>query len=167
MKEEILDKLLKDEGEYSNNPKDSGGETIYGVTKKNYPEDFEEIYSAYKVDKTKAVTLAKQFYLREFYNPLYDKLKDRLAEKIFSLSVNMGKKKVVEFLQEVLNAEFGKSIEVDGKFGKDTLEKCLTVYHETLRSALIIRTKFYYDSIVKKNPKNKDFYWGWMNRLFS
>ena len=75
--------VLKAEGGYVNDPKDSGGETKYGISKKNFPridiknltpEQAEEIYK-------------KDFWEKYAINKFED---DALALVYFDAAVNMG-----------------------------------------------------------------------------
>ncbi|HRS25986.1 MAG TPA: glycosyl hydrolase 108 family protein [Methanofastidiosum sp.] len=61
--------LIGVEGEYTNNPKDSGGKTIYGIASAFFPEDFKRIYSLYSSGKKdEALKEAKKFYKTKFWN---------------------------------------------------------------------------------------------------
>ena len=58
----------------------TGGMTIYGVSKRWHPKDFDLIYKLFIDGKRElAKDTAKRFYQREFYNPLYDELSKILS----------------------------------------------------------------------------------------
>ena len=161
----ILNRLLDNEGEHSDDPDDAGGETIYGITKRDYPEDFKRVFDAYKRNKASARALAKNFYLREFWDDNYKFLTGRMGEKIFDLSVLFGKRKVIMLLQEALNTDFGEGLKIDGIFGKKTL--AATNKHYPAYPSFIYRCVKHFESIVKRRPQNQKFFLGWLNRLFS
>jgi len=152
-------KLLLNEGGYSNDPLDSGGKTIYGITKRDYPDHFHLVYRLYKDGKTAlAEQAASNFYFVEFYNPLYENIKDeQLAFRIFDFSVNAGKKRAVKILQRTINKSGIYNLDIDGIFGEKTLE---AVNNLDLNTMYVAELKGYYISL--NQPR---FIKGWLNRL--
>ena len=75
-----FDRLLGHEGKYSNDPKDAGGETNWGISKRSYPN----------VD-IKALTKegAKEIYLRDFWDPL-GLAHFAIKYQVFDFAVNGG-----------------------------------------------------------------------------
>jgi len=109
--------LVCAEGTYSNVRGDRGGRTIYGITKRDYPLDFDRVYKVYKMGHYElAKHRAKIFYKREFWNPLYDRISNKLAYKIFDLSVNRGKRTAIKTLQRVLKYILFYNLKVNGRF---------------------------------------------------
>lgn len=155
--------LIINEGGYSNDPMDSGGKTIYGITKRDYPATFQKVYDLYKIGfKTEALEVAKQFYKNEFWNDLYFEIPDSsLSYKIFDLSVNRGKETAVKLLQRTLYYDFGKAIKIDGKFGQITLGAIKSVTPETLYNQYIKINDASYRSLAKFWYYGK----GWLRRL--
>lgn len=156
--------LMGNEGNYSNDPIDSGGETIYGITKRDYPNDFQLIYDLYKRDlKELALDRAKRFYRKQFWNDLYQQIPDSsLAFKIFDLSVNRGKRTAIKLLQDTLFFDFGKTLGRDGIFGTQTLEIIKSVANQDLL----------YDKYIERNEasyRKLSTFWrfgkGWILRL--
>ena len=142
--------VLKNEGEYTDDPRDRGGETLYGVSRVYHPDEFDLIYRLWKDGKKNlALDTAEKFYRKEFYNDLYDQLPEKLAFKLFDLSINLGKGKAVGLLQKAVGAK------QDGIFGPKTLEACNNVYREFIAEA-----EAYYKSL--DNPVYEK---GWLNRL--
>lgn len=156
--------LILNEGGYSNDPVDAGGKTIYGITSRDYPNQFMVIYQLFK-DGNKALALkgAENFYRKEFWNPLYEEIPDSsLAFKIFDLSVNRGKKTAVKLLQQTLFFDFGQNLTIDGVFGKGTLTSIkLVVNQDALYQKYIERNEASY----KKLSTFYRFGKGWLNRL--
>ncbi|APW37175.1 hypothetical protein RD110_08150 [Rhodoferax koreense] len=78
--EQAFDRLLGHEGGYSNDVRDPGGETNWGISKRSYPN----------VD-IKALTRdgAKLIYLRDFWEPLGD-AHPAVKFQVFDFAVNGG-----------------------------------------------------------------------------
>lgn len=73
---------------YSNNSKDPGGETIWGVSSRWFPE---EVKVMKKMTEAEAREYAKEFYRREFWNRLNcDNLSYPFDWIIFDTAVNQG-----------------------------------------------------------------------------
>lgn len=89
-----FDKLLGSEGGYVNNPKDPGGETRYGVSKRSYPD--EDIANL-------TLERAKALYKRDFWDRAQcDKLPQALAFQVFDAAVNSGIGQSIRFLQRAV-----------------------------------------------------------------
>lgn len=118
-----FEKLILNEGQYSNDPVDPGGKTIYGITERDYPKDFRIVYDLWKSGKKNlALRYVYDFYYREFWNDLYKEIPDSsLAFKIFDLSVNRSKRTAIKLLQKTIYYDFKKTIKIDGAFGLITL----------------------------------------------
>ena len=159
-----FDKLILNEGGYSNDPIDKGGKTIYGITQRDFPVDFDRVYFLYKNGQKKlALLTAKNFYRRVFWNELYKEIPDSsLAFKLFDIGVNRSVRTAVKILQRTLYYDFGKTLKVDGSFGHITLGAIKSVSSEVLY-------KKYIDRLEKSYRSLKDFWYfgkGWLNRLF-
>ena len=109
---EALEVILHHEGGYVNHPKDPGGETNLGVTKRVYeewggtksmkdltPEDVEPIYKKNYWDKVKG-----------------DELPEALALCVFDFGVNAGPGRAAKYLQSLVGA-----LPIDGGIGPMTL----------------------------------------------
>jgi lysozyme family protein len=93
--DQCFDKLISHEGGYVNDPRDPGGETKYGISKRSYPQ----------VD-IKALTLeaAKEIYKRDYWDRAQcDKLPPALAYLLFDAAVNSGIGQAIRLLQRALN----------------------------------------------------------------
>ena len=157
--------LIINEGGYSNNPMDSGGKTIYGITQRDYPDAFAVCADLYKQKLfLLALDYAKRFYKKNFWNDLYKEIPDSsLSFKIFDLSVNRGTVTAIKLLQRTLYYEFKKTIKIDGKFGQITLGAIKSINNQEML----------YEKYIKCNEASYKFltkFWyygkGWLNRLF-
>jgi lysozyme family protein len=92
--DEAFSRLLGHEGGYVDNPKDPGGETNWGISKRSYPE----------VD-IKALTMldAKAIYLRDFWNPI-GAAHPAIKFQAFDFAVNSGITTAIRKLQSSIGA---------------------------------------------------------------
>lgn len=90
----IFDRTLGHEGGYVNNPKDPGGETNWGISKRSYPS----------LDiKNLTREAAKAIYKRDFWIPLNaDKLHPSVAYQLFDFAVNSGIYTAIRYFQRAL-----------------------------------------------------------------
>jgi len=102
-----FDKLISHEGNYVNDPRDPGGETRYGVSKRSYPH----------LDiKNLTLDAARGLYRRDFWDRAQcDKLPPGVAFDLFDCAVNSGIGQAVRFLQRAVG------VADDGNIGPITL----------------------------------------------
>jgi len=154
------------EGGYVNDPNDPGGETKYGISKRQYPN----------LDiKNLTVDQAKQIY----YNDYWKKYKiDKIAAInpylsiiTFDTQVNTGKgiKILQKTIKDYPSKEF-KQIVLDNKFGPITEKYLINLNHISpnflIHNYINNRTQ-YYLIITKRNIKLRKFLYGWLNRTIS
>lgn len=89
-----FDRLLGNEGGYSNNPNDPGGETNWGISKRSYPH----------VDiRNLTRDGAKAIYLADFWNRIHaDELPQGAVFQAFDFAVNSGIETAVRKLQRAV-----------------------------------------------------------------
>ena len=148
---EIIEKVLEHEGGYVNDPKDLGGETKYGITKRFYPD----------IDiKNLTIEQAKEIYKKDYWDRnKVESLPQNLWHIYFDMCVNMGKRTAVKVLQRAA-VNKGKNIEVDGGLGPMTIGALKGVELDRVRA---FRVKYYVDLITAK-PEQEKFYLGWFRR---
>ena len=116
---EALEVILHHEGGYVNHPKDPGGETNLGVTKRVY-EDFggeKEMKDLTKED-------VEPIYKKNYWDRVKgDDLPEGLDLCIFDFAVNAGPGRAAKFIQRLVNTT------VDGGIGPNTL-KCINDHVE-------------------------------------
>ena len=99
--------LMENEGGFVDDPRDSGGVTKYGISKKAYPD----------VD-IQSLTLqqAKEIYRKDYWNRCKcDYLPDCLCMAVFDYAVNSGTIRAIKDLQTSLG------VGVDGIIGNQTI----------------------------------------------
>ena len=148
---EIIKQVLEHEGGYVNDPKDLGGETKYGITKRFYPD----------VDiKNLTIEQAVEIYKKDYWDKnKVESLPQNLWHIYFDMCVNMGKRTAVKVLQRAANNK-GRDIEVDGGLGPMTIGALKGVELDRVRA---FRVKYYVDLITAR-PEQEKFYLGWFRR---
>jgi len=141
--------LVNEDG-YVNDPRDPGGETNFGITKRSYPSlDIKSL--------TRAEAVA--IYKRDFWNTFYDSISSQfVANSLFDLGVLFGVHASVKTLQGVL------MVSTDGVFGPKSLAATNSYGSSLLmnfKNALVA----YAVAVVVRNPGDSVFLTGWTNRI--
>ena len=99
--------IVGEEGGYVNNPKDPGGETKWGISKRAYP---------YLSIPELTIEHAKEIYHEDYWSKVRgDDLPKPLGLCMFDCAVNMGNDAAIRLLQGEVGAD------VDGIFGQQTM----------------------------------------------
>lgn len=132
--------VLSFEGVYSNDPDDPGGETVYGISRRNWPQwpgwplvdaikkQNPQIVGAVLKVNAGILGMVKQFYYEHFWLVVRaPEVDPRIGLELFDTAVNQGTKAAVSYLQQALNrlntaGRDYKEIEPDGSFGSETLK---------------------------------------------
>ena len=139
--------VMRFEGGYSNDSRDPGGETKFGISKRAYPHlDI--------VNLTE--DQAKDIYHTDYWQGIYgDLLPYPINVLIFDAAVNHGKKRAVRMLQEALK------IKSDGLIGEQTIKAVKSASDEFCAVYLAKRARQY------AKTRNFAIYGdGWLKRLF-
>jgi lysozyme family protein len=142
--------ILLHEGGYINDPLDPGGETNYGISKRQYPN----------LDiKNLTEKQASDIYFNDYWTPMnLDILKDELLKlHLFDMGINAGIKSAIKLLQQIV------STKEDGILGNITAER--VNYILNIVELYKLKRIEYYNSLVLKNSKLKKFLNGWINRV--
>ena len=99
------------EGGYVNHPDDPGGETNFGISKKEYPH-----LDIKNLDREDAMAIYKRDYLPSAETNYG---KNEFALKMTDIGINAGPQTATEIIQKSLN-EFGMDLDEDGKMGVAT-----------------------------------------------
>jgi len=144
-------------------PDGTWGCTVFGASPRSYP----------KLPKDATIDDVAGLYLQDFWNPLHlSEIESQIvANAIFDAAINQGegtwRRKMQEALQEVVNLSNSTSVDivVDGSIGPKTIRALNSVDQVDLYVNLIGLQWERYHIIVKKNPKMKEWYRGWMKRV--
>lgn len=158
--EKLMPLIQKWEGGYSNHPNDNGGCTMKGVTIKTYRNFFG---SSKTCSDLKKITDNEwlEIFKDGYWNPMLgDEIKNQsIANIIIDWGWMSGVKTVSKKIQKLIG------LKDDGIFGPQTINAINGKEPETLFNIIYKeREKFYY-SICEKNPEQKIFLNGWLNRL--
>ena len=165
-------RLIGVEGGYTNNPNDSGGETIWGITIAKARE------SGYTGSmRSMTIDQAKSIYKTKFWDKLkldqISMISASLAFELFDTSVNLGVNAPGPFLQRSLNClnRQGKDypdITVDGAIGPATLSALEKFFHLRKQEGISVLLKMinvlqgaFYISLAEKRQKDEEFIFGW------
>ncbi|GIW22588.1 MAG: hypothetical protein KatS3mg068_2470 [Candidatus Sericytochromatia bacterium] len=146
-----IQKTLKWEGGYVNDPKDPGGETKFGISKASYPN----------LDiKNLTINQAKQIYKNNYWDKVQgDKIKSqKIAESIFDFGVNAGVSTSVRLAQQILN------VSIDGVLGNQTLNALNSFNEELFLLKFTIAKIQRYMQICNNRPTSIKFLFGWIRR---
>jgi lysozyme family protein len=156
-----IQKTLQNEGGYSNDNLDNGGETKFGISRAAYPN----------LDiKNLTLHKAKIIYKRDYWDKLnLDAMgNQKIAEKLFDLAVNAGLKQAVKCLQRAIRSALGIVLIDDGIFGVRTHE-ALSISYNTVALLAAFRSEMagFYRVLIAKNPSQERFKNGWITRAYS
>lgn len=174
---DLIAEIIAKEGGYSNDPNDSGGETMYGITirvarKNGYTGPMKDM------PRTVAENIYEMVY---WYEPGFfdvSVLMPRVARELCDTGINCGTGKAAEFLQMALNAlnrqgQDYADIDEDADIGPATI-KSLTAYkakrgaegESVLLKAINCLQGARYIDLTRSRQKDEAFIYGWLkNRV--
>lgn len=170
--EQIIDATVKKEGGYTNNPNDSGGETIWGITAAVARETgYTGPMKAMTREQAVAIYTTKYFQAPRFDKVLA--LSPSIAEELFDTGVNMHPTTAVRMMQRALNwfnkrGEYYPDLIDDGVLGDVTLG-ALKSYLDLRKAqgelvmlrALNCLQGVRYGELTERRQKDEDFAFGW------
>jgi len=148
---EYIDVILEHEGGCVNDPNDPGGETNFGICKRQFPE----------LDiKNLTVNQARGIYLEKYWKPMkLDLIQNELLKlHLFDMGVNAGIGTAIKLLQRILNCK------EDGDLGPVT-SKLANEYKGDIVEEYKSSRIEYYGDLVKKKPTLLKFLRGWITRV--
>ncbi len=171
---EIINKIIRVEGAYSDLKNDSGGRTMYGIT-----EAVARSNGYYGEMERLPKNLAIQIYSDSYWSPMrlddIIKISYILSEKLLDCSINIGVKRSSEFLQRSINllnkrGSLYDDVSVDGILGNETIN-ALNLYFkkrgnkgiEVLLKMINCFQGMHYIELTEKRSKDEDFIYGWFS----
>lgn len=173
--DQIIEGIIGREGRYSDNPKDRGGPTMWGITQAvarefGYEGDMRQLPR----------TVAKAIYLEMYYvGPKFDRvhqLSEKIAEELTDTGVNMGVAVAATFLQQCLNAfnreqRLYPDLVPDGVIGLKATLPALRAFldhrgvegERVMLKALNCLQGARYINLADVRPANEEFVYGWIN----
>lgn len=171
--------VLKQEGGFVNSPVDPGGATKYGISLRfleAQPDSVGDINHDGIVDinDIRGLTAEKAtelFYLPKWIVGNYRAINDQIiANKVFSLAVNMGQQQAMKLLQRATWAVYGtpKLLDDDGALGQATLNLINKINPTLLLVALKAEAAGFYRLLAKLHPaEGRENIDGWLNRAYA
>jgi lysozyme family protein len=171
--ETLLDELIGREGGYVNDPRDAGGETIWGITIATARANgFTGAMRTMTREQAKAI-YRSQYWIRPRFSEV-EVIYPLVAEELLDTGVNMGVRKAGEFLQVALNALNNQGrdyadIGEDGAVGNATLG-AIRAYkakrgaegQSVLLKALNCLQGARYIELSRLRSANESFVYGWL-----
>lgn len=181
-----IDYTLRWEGIYSADPDDPGGETVFGISRRHWPDwpgwvrvdmlrdsaDWPDVLR----DDPAIRTLVQAFYRATFWAPIRgDDLPERVAIKLFDLAVNLGIREASRILQHALNllnrtGQSWEELAEDGIIGPRTLSatrRCVAMGDEHLINLLCVLAGKYYVELAEHSPRLERYIRGWIRRALA
>lgn len=165
-----VDIVLEHEGGLSNDKRDPGGITKWGISLRylraiglDVDKDGDiDAHDIIAIDKPYAKHIYREYWW-DLY--LYERIQDlQIATKTFDLAINMGARPAHRVLQRAINRMIDKPIAVDGLLGIQTVTNCNQLKGEKLHEKMRKCAKERYMEIIEHNPKLHVFQNGWLNR---
>lgn len=170
--EQIVEQTLGHEGGYVNDPRDSGGETIWGITLAT-ARRFGYSGPMRSMPRAEAVRIYIEQYMK---TPKIDRLNaysSRVCAEVYDTGVNTGPERAIEFLQTALNvlnrqARDYPDLIVDGQLGEKSF-KALEAFLKLrklegeivlLKILNVLQGAFYID-LASRREKDEAFILGW------
>lgn len=91
-------------------------------------------------------------------------LPDRLHQKVFNASVNVGVNRGAKLLQQSINVLHDPDIRVDGKVGPATRGALCGLSEDKVIETYKVQQANFYRGIVNRRPSQAKFLKGWLNR---
>lgn len=145
--QKLIERILSHEGGYVFHPRDPGGETKWGISKRTYPNV--DIKNLTRED-------AILIYYRDFWKPIKgERLHDGTAFQLLDSAVNSGISQSIRFLQRALG------VADDGQFGPISL----AASEQMSESDQIMRFNAERIEFMTKLSTFDAFGRGWMRRI--
>ena len=150
--DEIIEMVLEHEGGYVNHSSDPGGETIYGISKRAYPD----------LDiKNLTVAEAKEIYRNDYWNRIKgEELPVGVACVVLDYSVNSGTSRASKALQSVCGIANG-----DGIIGPASLNSVWVTVKNTSEEDVINAVTTQRQEFIRALSIYDTFGKGWERRI--
>ena len=168
--QDAITQILDNEGGYNGDSSDRGNiikrdgsvvGTMKGITPRTYANHVGKNVNDVTIEEMKAITeeTAREIYKDEYWTkPKMDLLPEEIQENVFDMGVNSGSN-AVKILQRLADMPENQ---IDGSIGPITL-KALEESDISNNDYVDARIA-YYKNIVNKNPSQRKFLNGWINR---
>lgn len=152
--------LKRLEGGFVNDPQDAGGATNAGVTLNTFRAYYGQgrtIEDLKNISNAQWSCIMKAGYWDKVHGDGI--VSQGVAEMIADWAVNSGARTAVRGVQRILK------VECDGKIGPITISAINNADSKSLFSLVKEERCRFYNAVVERNPAQKKFLKGWLNRL--
>lgn len=172
LKTKIIEQIIHVEGGYVNDPDDSGGETIWGITK-----DVARRYGYKGNMRDMPRSLAFEIYDHKYWRKMrlddIEALSAFVAEELADTAVNTGIGRASRFLQRSLNVlnnrgQLFPDLRVDGYIGSRTLFSLSEYLGLRGRDGEVVLVRMlnalqgaFYIELAERREKDEKFVFGW------
>lgn len=175
--DQMIEITIGHEGKYSNHPDDTGGETMWGITKAVARKNGYTGPMA-QLPRAEAVRIYREEYAVKPWFDVVASIYPKLGAELFDSGVNLGPKWPSLWLQISLNVfnnqgQFYADIAEDGKIGAGTI-RALRAYkqkrgdegEDVICKAVNCLQGARYIDITRNRERNESFIYGWFrNRV--
>jgi lysozyme family protein len=157
--EKAIEVVLEHEGgEFTDDPRDKGGATKFGIAQRWNPD-----VDVKSLTRSQAIVI---YWDRYWKGRRYEELPEQVAIKVFDLAVNLGHKTAVSCLQRALFA-CGMQVGIDGRLGPQTIGAVRLTGQRELLASLRSEAAGEYRIRVKNDATQAAFENGWLARAYS
>jgi lysozyme family protein len=154
-----LERILKHEGGFVNDPLDSGGITNLGVTKRVWEEFVGHPVSEADMRNLTVEKVSRLYKQRYWDRVQADKLPKGVDYVVFDFAINAGVGRAVKTLQSTVGSN------PDGIIGNQTLARVNAIDAKELVNKYSDARTDFYQGIVARKPDQTRFIRGWLNRV--
>lgn len=170
---EAVEQVLKNEGGYSNNKNDRGGQTNFGISQKfldsviYYNADHKRISDVKNITRQDAINICEEYFWQPIQ--LYAINDQQVATKILDMCFNLGHRNATKLVQRAcLRVASNCGVYVDGIFGAYTLNTINAISDSAkLLNAIRGELAAYYQQIINNDVSQDVFKNGWMRRAYA
>lgn len=157
---DIIPFIQKWEGGLSNHPLDKGGATNCGVTLNTFRSHYGDDKT---IDDLNRMTARQweEIFLSGYWNPCHATAiaSQKVANALVDWAWHSGVKSAIKQVQRLVG------VVVDGFIGRKTLKAINNSNPDKLLADIIDARLKFVNAIVERNPKQKIFLKGWINRI--
>lgn len=162
--------VLRHEGGYTDDAKDPGGATNWGISLRFIREEKLCENNDCKGDKNEVINLTKteadEIYYKDWYikNRYYEIKSQIIMTKVLDFSINAGSSQANKLIKRTINRISKIKTPINGLMDNETIELINHLEPSILYSGLVTEEEDFYLDIVKRNPELRKFLRGWLTR---
>ncbi|MES2414009.1 MAG: glycosyl hydrolase 108 family protein [Pseudomonadota bacterium] len=164
---DMIEDILRREGGFVDHPADRGGPTNFGITLSTLASSRGAQVTRDDVRRMTQAEAQAIYETRYYTGPKINLLAPGFQPLVFDMAINHGPGTSIMLLQQTLGA-CGQACAVDGGIGNETINAAnsalLNPGQASFINALVDRRIELFKAIASKDPSQKVFLKGWLNR---